>query len=85
MPAKAGIQGRVGRKRAVVDSRFRGNDKSESHEFFTEFQIRDICCRAYRSGMEASSTMTAGKPSGATEWASATASSRRPKRPTRTR
>jgi hypothetical protein len=41
MPAQADIQGRGGAKRAVMDSRFRGNDKSGSHKFFTEFLTQD--------------------------------------------
>jgi hypothetical protein len=41
MPAHADIQGWCGVERPIMDSRFRGNDKSESHELFIEFLRQD--------------------------------------------
>jgi hypothetical protein len=41
MPAHAGIQGWGGVERSIMDSRFRGNDKSEPHESFIGFLRQD--------------------------------------------
>jgi len=40
MPAKAGIQGWIGAQLAVIDSRFRGNDKTNVAGLFNGFQLR---------------------------------------------
>jgi hypothetical protein len=41
MPAQAGIQGWCGVERLIMDSRFRGNDKSGSPGFFIESLRQD--------------------------------------------
>jgi hypothetical protein len=49
MPAHAGIQGWCGVERPIMDSRFRGNDKSESQEFFTESLRQDTSAAGIKS------------------------------------